>query len=110
MTKVRFLRGAVNDLTFTPEVGEPAWADDTGEDGSRLFVGNGSSTKGVQVGWPFAPNPGWKANWYYSVAPPISAYVTVVATANFVVYSPIFIGGGVRDVEGAREVFEEVDK
>jgi hypothetical protein len=101
MTKIQFSYGDDIDLDFTPDVGEPLFTNASGEANGRLWVGDGVSPKGIQIGWPFAPNPGWHPSWYYATAPPISAYVTVVATTNFVVYAPIHIGGGVRDAQGA---------
>lgn len=101
MTKIRFKRGAHSSaLSLTAEDGEPIWTTNTGRGASRLYVGDGSASPGVQVGWPFAPNPGWHSGWYYTNTMTTISYVAATGAANIALYLPIFVGGGCNDAPG----------
>ena len=102
MTKeIIFRRGPHSAFTETPDDGEPVWTNGSSTFDGRLWIGNGTAVSGVQVGWPYSHNPGWKSGYYYNSALPLTAYVTASTTANIVSYSPIHIGGGVRAANGA---------
>jgi len=99
LTKIRFKRGPASALNFTPQDGEPVWTNSTGSEANRLFVGDGSLTKGVTVGFHATPSPGNKSGYRYYPTTVATAFVTGTSTANVIGYAPIYIGGNQQSTQ-----------
>lgn len=95
-----FRRGAHADFSETPMEGEPVFTNGSEEEDGRVWVGDGTNPRGVQVGWPFAPTPGHVSGYYYNSSIPVVSFVTANTLANFVLYQPVFFGGGLRASNG----------
>ncbi len=100
MTRIQIRRGTDANHTNAGVTGEPIWTDGATPNDKRLWIADGTLPKGIQVGWQFAPQPGWISAWYYNCSSIYLAAISGTVTINFAFYSPVFIGGGERNDDG----------
>lgn len=82
-----------NRTGVTPLAGEPIWTTDTGYEGRRVWVGDGSKAGGWLVGPDGGYMPGHKSGYWYLPSNMDEAPAGGTSTVNFIAWAPLALWG-----------------